>query len=389
MKASDISVFVDPVTRHFLRNELFNPESPHNFDDNLGAYIELKQTLESQGVEVNTADYLIEGARRNRVNVYFSFGVMQNYRALAQRKDVVLSSFFTTEAPIVQPSAYRSLPEISRFFRRIFCYTTPRALARFGCADLTFTKLYIPYTYDSIVPDLWANEDRTLLCMVNANRLCRRSWQELYTERLRAVAYFAQFDEIDLYGFDWDKPAYVVGETWIPGTVQRMYRAAQVKLPFLGRHPSMAGAQKAWRGEAKFKYHTQSRYTFTICYENMALEGWLNENIFDCFRVGTIPIYLGPPDVHDYIPEECFIDKRRFDTYPELRKFLHSLSASDIRRYKAHGRDFMGSEKFKPFTREAFVNRFVRAIHDDTGVELAPAGTAQAVSEPLTASSKS
>jgi hypothetical protein len=105
--------------------------------------------------------------------------------------------------------------------------------------------------------------------------------------------------------------------------------------------------------------------------------------------VGTIPIYLGPPDVHDYIPEECFIDKRRFDTYPDLRKFLHSLSASDIRRYKAHGRDFMGSEKFTPFTREAFVNRFVRAIHDDTGVELVPAGTAQAVSEPVAASSKS
>ena len=49
----------------------------------------------------------------------------------------------------------------------------------------------------------------------------------------------------------------------------------------------------------------------------------------------------------------------------------------------------MGSEKFKPFTREAFVNRFVRAIKDDTGVELVPAGTEKAVSEPVTISSQS
>jgi hypothetical protein len=168
-----------------------------------------------------------------------------------------------------------------------------------------------------------------------------------------------------------------------------MYRAVQVRLPFLGRHPCMPAVQQVWRGEAKFKYHTQSRYTFTICYENMMLEGWLNENIFDCFRVGTIPIYLGPPDVHDYIPEECFIDKRKFDTYADLRKFLHSLSASDIRRYKANGRDFIASEKFKPFTREAFVNRFVHAIQEDTGVQLAPAGAAHTLSTPVTVSSNS
>jgi len=367
---SDISVFVDPVTRHFLANELFNPASPYNFDDNLGAYILLKQTLESYGIEVNTADYLLRNLKRNKVNVYFSLGMTANYRALAGRPDVILSSFFTMEAPIVQPSSYRALSAISRHFRRIYCHSTPEALARYGCSGLTFAKLYIPYPYDSIVPQLWANETRSLLCMVNYNRLCRRSWHELYTERLRAVAYFAQFDEIDLYGFGWDQPPYVVGETWIPGTLRRMYRSAQLKLPVLARFPYRDVVQKVWRGETNFKYETQSKYTFTICYENMALEGWLNENIFDCFRVGTIPIYLGPPDVHDYIPEECFIDKRKFETYADLRAYLHSLSAADIRRYKENARDFLASEKFQPFLSRSFVELFSRAIEEDTGVTL-------------------
>jgi hypothetical protein len=372
---SEISVFIDPVTRHFLRNELFNPESPHNFDDSLGAYIQLKRTLESHGVEVNTADYLLEGSKRNKVNVYFSLGIVGNYRALAGRDDVILSSFFTMEAPIVQPSAYFALPDISRRFRRIYCYSTPQALARYGCADLSFTKFHIPYTYDSVVPHLWANEERSLLCMVNANRLCRRTWQELYTERLRAVAYFAQFDEIDLYGFDWDQPPYLVGETWIPGTLRRMYRAAQLRFPVLGRHRYSSAVKKTWRGETNKKYDMQSRYTFTICYENMMLDGWLNENIFDCLRVGTIPIFLGPPDILDYVPEECFIDKRQFETYADLRAYLHSLSRADIRRYKEHGREFLASDRFKPFTRGAFADLFIRALEEDTGVQLGAGGS--------------
>ena len=73
--------------------------------------------------------------------------------------------------------------------------------------------------------------------------------------------------------------------------------------------------RKTYRGVAQSKYEIQSNYTFTICYENMMLLGWLNENIFDCFLVGTIPIYLGPPDVTDYVPAECFIDRRQFATY--------------------------------------------------------------------------
>ena len=71
---SDISVFIDPSSHHFDRNELFNRNSPHNLDGTLNAYLHLKDVFEAAGIAVNTADYLVRGERVNKRNVYFSLG---------------------------------------------------------------------------------------------------------------------------------------------------------------------------------------------------------------------------------------------------------------------------------------------------------------------------
>jgi hypothetical protein len=368
--AGEVSVFIDPVSHHFLRNELFNPDNRHNIDGAHEPYFHLRDGFAAQGIEVHTADYLLSGEKRNGVNVYFSLGMLDKFRRLAGWRDVVLSGLFTFEAPIVQPSVYRALPEASRYFKRIYCYSTSEALTRFGCADLRFHKLHIPYPRDRVIDELWGNENRKFLNLLNWNRLSRRRWNELYTERLRALEYFSRFDEIDLYGIGWDKPPYRVGETWIPNTATRIHRWLREHVPGLPMHPYEPVVRKTWRGAAPSKYATQSQYTFTICYENMALAGWLNENLFDCFVVGSIPVYLGPPDITDYVPAECFIDKRAFPTYPELRAYLKSLGPAEIRRYRENARDYFGSKRFAPFTKAHFTELFLQAVREDLGLDL-------------------
>jgi hypothetical protein len=74
--------------------------------------------------------------------------------------------------------------------------------------------------------------------------------------------------------------------------------------------------------------------------------------------------------VTDYVPEECFINRRRFTTYDDLRSYLHALGPADIRRYKENARDYLASDRFKPFTTEAFAQLFTRAVEEDTGVAL-------------------
>jgi hypothetical protein len=370
-RVSDVSVFIDPVTHHFLRNELFNPENRHNIDGAHEPYFHLRNVFAANGIEVHTADYLLSGEKSNRVNVYFSFGMLDKYRALAARSDVVLSGFFTFDAPIILPGVYRALPTLSRYFKRIYSYTTPEALARFGCRGLTFHKLYIPYTGDRAIEELWSRTDRKFLTLLNYNRRARHHWNELYSERLRALEFFSRYDEIDLYGLAWDRAPYVVGDTWIPATLTRIHRWIQENVPFVKRHGRFQPViDRTWRGAAKHKYETLSGYTFTICYENMALAGWLNENIFDCFLVGTVPVFLGPPDITDYVPAECFIDKRQFPTYGELRAFLKSRTPKDVQRYREAARAYLTSDQYKPFRKESFVDIFVRAVEEDVGIPL-------------------
>lgn len=363
----DVTVFIDPFSWHFLRNELFNRDNPINLDN--GPYFYLQDYLQSRGVEVHTADYLIRNEKVNKINIYISLGLL-NYEKVAERKDTILSAFFTIDAPIIQPSMYRSLSRMTRYFKRIYSYTTGDALARFGCAGLKLHKFYIPYPHSDVFEELWSNKDRKFLVLLNYNRLPRMRWHELYTERLRALEFFSQFDEIDLYGMAWDIPPYRVGETWIPATFTRINRYLRQHVPFLRKHPYEKVIRKVYRGVAQSKLETQSHYTFTICYENMTLPGWINENIFDCFVAGTVPVYLGPPDITDYVPANCFIDKRQFPTYAELRSFLKSLSERDIQTYKENAREYLRSEKFRPFTQEAFVERFVRMVEEDAGIAL-------------------
>ncbi len=366
----DITVFIDPFSHHFYNNELFNPENPHNIDNALWPCIRLAELLRSNGIAVYTADFLVKRQKVSKINVYFSFGVIRNYKALARRDDVVLSGLFTFEAPIVQPSLYRELAQASSYFRRIYCFTGGENLARFGCRDVQMRKFCIPYPYDQVFDELWAKQDRKFLVLLNWNRLVRMRYRELYTERRRALEFFSRYGEIDLYGIGWDREPDLVGETRIPATVTRIHKFIRQHIGFLRSYSNEKFIPQVYKGIAKSKYETQSDYTFAICYENMELPGWVNENIFDCFMVGTVPIYLGAPDITEYVPAECFIDKRQFPTYADLRAFLKSLSEKDIRAYRDNARDYVTSGKFMPFRTESFAQIIVQAIEEDARVQL-------------------
>ena len=111
-----------------------------------------------------------------------------------------------------------------------------------------------------------------------------------------------------------------------------------------------------------------SGYTFAICFENMAMQGWVTEKIFDCLVAGTIPIYLGAPDIEEWVDPDCFVDMRQFSGYDELREYLLALSPAEIGAYREAGREYFRTERFKPFTKEAFADIFVAMVAEDAGM---------------------
>jgi hypothetical protein len=367
----NIALYIDPPSPHFLGDQLFNMDSARFNGDRLNApYIYLRDFLTARGIGVHTIDYLPKEKTGNVQNLYVSTGNLANYRRLTKRGDTVLSGFFAMECPIVEPSLYRALNRVQWYFKRIFSWSDSPSLERFVGGPLRCEPFRWPQSFDEVHGAIWSNSDRKFLVIINANKLPRLYWQELYTERLRAVEYFSRTEEIDLYGMGWDGPPNRVGKTWVPYTFLRAHRALLHFLQHFHPDPLLEAARRVYRGPARSKAETLGKYSFALCFENAILKGWITEKIFDCFFAGTIPIYWGAPDIDSYVPQECFIDMRRFADYGELRSYLKSLSPRDIQEYKENARAYLKSPQFRLFTKEAFTELFVRMIEEDTGISI-------------------
>ena len=224
-----VSIYIDPFSHHFEQNRLFDRRGDTGASDNaLAPYIYLRDWFGERGVEMHTAD-LLEGVSPNgRTNVYLSFGIRHRYRQLARRPDVVVSSLFAFECPIVEPDLYRELAPASRVFRRLLSFSTAEALAPFLTGPVTLERFQLPQFYEDVHAGIWDRDARKFLVIINGNKVPQLSLNELYSERLRALEFFDRYDEIDLYGVGWDGPAFRVGRrSRLPGPLLRARRPAR------------------------------------------------------------------------------------------------------------------------------------------------------------------
>jgi len=122
----------------------------------------------------------------------------------------------------------------------------------------------------------------------------------------------------------------------------------------------------SYRGKVRSKKEVLTKYRFAICYENARdISGYITEKIFDCFFAGCVPIYWGANNIEDHIPQECFIDKRKFETYHKLYNFINNMSDDHYLEYLENIEAFLNSDKIYPFCSEFFANILVEIMLDD------------------------
>jgi hypothetical protein len=359
---SDVAVYFDPPTRHQFDDRLFDRESnPYAGDDILAPYVAARDRLAALGYEVHTADRL-PGPEDRRRKLVISFGTpdrlvsdsVAKYERWARRSDVVLSAFFAMECPIVEPRMFAVLPRLAQLFRGIWSWSDRDSLRQFTNAPVAVRHFCWPQSFDAVHDRIWAQRERKFLVMMNANKLPRLYVDELYTARLRAVEFFHRHGEVDRYGRNWDRMPTRVGKTATPATLRRVGEGLTALRQRVWPDPLYVAAQGAWRGAAKSKSETISRYRFALCFENSVLRGWMTEKLFDCFFAGTVPVYWGSPDVTDWVPPECFIDMRRFEGFDDLRRYLHALTPVQEDGYREAARAYLASPRFDPFRRATF-----------------------------------
>ena len=339
--APSVRVYLDPFTRHFHGNALFDPRSRFNRDNALKPWFRLKDRLAERGIPIDTGDYLTgaqPGTNKARANIYVSYGIHDAYRSLIHRDDVLLNAFYLFEVVVVDPVMYRAAPELARYFRSIYCWTTSEHLRAFVPNIPAVKPFRIPMPYDSVIEPHWSRTDRRGIILVNSNKRAALTDGELYTERLRALKHFSARGEIDLWGRLWENGL---------GDLEAEYGDA---------------VRKSLRGPVDDKYEAMSRYQYAICYENMVLEGWVTEKLFDCLYAGVVPIYLGAPDIDTAVDPDCFVDARQFASYDEMQRYLDAMSAADYERLRIAGRDYLSSEQFRQFSPDAFADRFIADI---------------------------
>ncbi|BCX12978.1 MAG: fucosyltransferase [Thermosynechococcus sp.] len=194
-----------------------------------------------------------------------------------------------------------------------------------------------------------------LLVMIAANKALPvwRPAKDLYRERVRAIRWFERHapEDFALYGPGWDLSPRL--PTRLGGVIHRIER----RLPRLVRwFPS-------WRGAIPAKAPVLERARFSLVYENVAgLRGYITEKIFDAFCAGNVPVYWGAEDVTDYIPEDCFIDRRRFASYADLYDHLRTMPEDRYLAYQRAIADFLQSEAAQRFSVEQFAGTVAGGI---------------------------
>ena len=368
MNNNKLAVYIDPPSHHFLNDRLFT-YSGQLGDDLMAPYVTLQQFFTDKNIPIHTAD-LMPDEDDGQLKIYLSLGILDNYRRLAKRSDVIVSSFFAMECPIVDPRQYKRMRDARHYFNHIFSWSDSTSLQHFIGEEINIETFCWPQSYNSVHEKYWSKSDRKFLMMMNSNKLPAVYWHELYTERMRAVEYFGKSNDIDLYGRQWDMPSIQLGQSHIPYTFRKIKRDFQTQWQKFFPDTLLAAARKVYKGAADSKSKVLSEYDFALCFENMIIKGWVTEKIFDCFFTGTVPIYLGSPDIAERIPEDCYIDMRKFDDYGELLTHLKSLTAHDIQHYRENAKKFLLSPAFTPYTKETFANLIVSTIEKDAEISL-------------------
>ena len=329
-----INVWIDPFSEVYLGNKLFGYDKLLNRDDCLSHWRYLKNYCYERDINLNTLDLWTE-KRATKEDIYVVFNhkkrsiagkvyslirnrSYQNPKTDTFKKKVL----FQFEPPVVHPYVYKNIDDLTSIYDEVFLVCKVN--------NIKCHYFFHHQSHDAIIPEYWDNTSRGFLTMILSNKKPRpfTNVKELYSERIKIVKFFGETNEIDLYGFGWDK----------------------------------SDLQKVHKGSVETKFPVLSKYNFAICFENCIMPGYITDRIFDSFFAGTIPVYWGAPDVEDYIPKACFIDMCDFKDYSELRQNLKSLTKSEIESYKENARKYLESEQFKPYTKEHFAEMFVAAI---------------------------
>lgn len=323
------------------QDDVFNLESNLNRDNGFYSWVALRDSFLEHQFSMHTAD----------VNIH-------NDAAFELHVDVqkmgasVPCYLLMLETPQVCPA--NGMAENLGRYRKVFTWNDALVDGQH------FVKANFPNPIHVPSVDGFATRDR-FCCLISGNRsLDAQDNRILYPERVKAIRWFEEHvpQDFDLYGVGWDIPGIPPG---LRGKLlHRFWRGLSCFVKF-NPFPS-------YRGRVQHKRDVLQRTRFSICYENVRdLPGYITEKIFDSFFSGCVPVYWGASNVTDYIPADCFIDRRLFADTEAVYNHLKQMTENEFRGYQQRIAVFLQSNAAYPFSSESLAETIVNTIVKDIG----------------------
>ena len=215
------------------------------------------------------------------------------------------------------------------------------------------TKIQLAHPLGKGIVDGYKNRNQFIV-LFGSNRNIR-GWHpayNLYNERVKTIKWFERNapNKFALYGKKWNLSARLATR------VGAVINSIEKKIPF--KNPQFP----SWKGVVLNKQEILLKSRFSIVYENIrGLNGYITEKIFDAFVAGNVPIYWGASNVSEYIPNDCFIDRREFDNHEQLYKFLLNMKENEFLKYQLAIKNFLELRSNK-FSCQKFANTIVSKI---------------------------
>lgn len=354
-------IVVDSVHPLYRNNECFNSKYEYSGCGH-ALLVRLAREAKNREIEVITADLYLK-MLDNPEYTGFLADMLTPLTASVLGKGAHPMICMSLESPIIAKKFYHRIVHYAGNFQHNFQFRgTYERLIKSGTI---FHPIIFPMEINT-QQKLISWEDRSYLILVNSNkRATSKKWnnfisifktiaydvyilalkltdpwmraKEIYKDRIEAIYYFSNQVGFKLYGIGWDQS--------ISGYGMRYQKAAI----------------KVWAGTLEYnrKREIMGGFKFALCFENCIFPGYVSEKIFDCFIAGCIPVYYGAPDIADFVPENTFIDFRKFKNYNDLDQYLRNVSESDALTYLNAARDFLASDAFDKFKVDHFVNEIL------------------------------
>ena len=320
------------VARAYQNNRLFDQNNPTRTK-----YCLLKQKLEARGFKCGTQDKIDPNMCQIRVLVD-----PERLHFDETRPDIKQCCLLI-EPKVVRPNSYRQ--EMLKKFDLVLTWDDVLLSQLSNARKIRFAVELCQANIAGCAAKIHQRRPKHA-CMIYSNQKSSR-FGELYSARfsLLQASYTEGNSPIDLYGRGWESRAY---------STRLMRKLATLngfkKLMSLGYTPP-----QAWCGKVAEKKDVLEQYNFCVAYENaFNQEGYVSEKILDSMLSLTIPIYFGSKNIADYIPEDCFIDRRNFNCDAKLLNEIATMGELKIKGYRKAMVEFLSSPEAQVYSNESF-----------------------------------